>query len=131
MIRIVRWYLAAFAWLAADRAHARAEHRMLVGGLLDAYDEARSAGHRHVFAAVWAIWIHLPELQPLALIVKTRADACIWARSARSGLPGWASTKARRADDPRTASGGRYRRDDVRRQWRSANGPYLPWWQRL
>lgn len=74
-VGLLRLYLGLFAFFAPNREHARSEHRLLEGSISDAYRRYRRAGVARTPAAFAVLWGHLGELQPVALYIKTRADA--------------------------------------------------------
>lgn len=74
-LALLRTYVGLFAFFAPNREHARNEHALLEGGVRDAYGRYRAKGLARTPAAFAALWEHATELQPLALLLKTRADA--------------------------------------------------------
>ncbi len=83
---MLRCYLGLFALLAPHRGHARQEHRLIEGSIVDAYDYHRSLGVPARRAARLAFKEHISELRPLAMVQKTGHDA---AYAPRSRHPYW------------------------------------------
>lgn len=87
----LRAYLAVFAAVAPNQAHARVEHRLIEGSIVDAYAYHRERGASSRRAAYLAAREHISELQPLAVVQKTRHDA---GYAPRSTYPYWSRLAA-------------------------------------
>jgi hypothetical protein len=74
-LALLRAYVGLFAFFAPAREHALREHSLIEGGLRESYGRYRSEGVARTPAAFATLWEHLGELQPVALLRKTRADA--------------------------------------------------------
>jgi hypothetical protein len=72
---LLRAYLRVFASFAPNPAHARQEHSLIEGSVVEAYQHHRGAGSANLRAAWLSFREHIAELQPLALAQKTRHDS--------------------------------------------------------
>ncbi len=88
---LLRGYLAVFSAVAPHRGHARQEHRLIEGSIVDGYGYHRARGVSAQRAAWLAFREHVSELQPLAMVQKTRHDA---GYAPRSRYPYWARLAA-------------------------------------
>lgn len=74
VLAILGTYLALFRPLTRYPRHVKREQRLLVGSVEYAYQRAHDSGKRPIAALGWALWAHVGELQPLAVVSKLRAD---------------------------------------------------------
>jgi hypothetical protein len=67
-------YVGLFAFWARDPQHAHDEQELLAGSTEYAYRRLRDGGRTPLRALALSLWLHLGELQPIALIAKVRAS---------------------------------------------------------